>query len=272
MSSFFFVYDTVTIQTARNKEETWQQITTGLQHSLDHWEGGLHASGGAMVPDKTSWTLISFKWKNGNWRYQAIEDTPASLFVSDISQARHKMNRTEFNQATTSLGMEIARDGSMDAQVSRLTNASTLWASKMASSKLGGPNAWTALMSTLWKTLGYPLQATSLTRVECDKIMAPGISQWLQSMGFCRNFLRDLVHNPIGWQGLGIPHLHTTQEIVRLQALINHTGTGSYTGLLYRASSENLILETGIGTDVLSLPFLDLSPLAINSLIKTSWV
>lgn len=53
--------------------------------------------------------------------------------------------------------------------------------------------------------------------------------------------------------------------------MINHAVTGSSTGLLYRTSLENLILETGVGAYVLSLPYPALSPLATNSLIKSSW-
>jgi hypothetical protein len=144
------------------------------------------------VPANTSWTLISFKWKNGNWRYQTV-----SLFVLDIDHTCHRLTRLEFNQASTSLGVEIAPDGNMEAQVSRLTKASSLWVAQIATSKLGGPDTWIALTSTLWKTLGYPLQTTSMTRVACEKIMAPAITQGLRSMGFCRNFPHALVHAPI---------------------------------------------------------------------------
>ncbi len=50
--------------------ETWQEVPQGLQQALHFWEGGLRASGGAIVQAKTSWNLTSFKWNNGDWRYQ----------------------------------------------------------------------------------------------------------------------------------------------------------------------------------------------------------
>lgn len=54
-SGFSFVDDTNTIQTACNPAETWREVIQGLQHSLHHLEGGLRATGGAIVPKKKAW-------------------------------------------------------------------------------------------------------------------------------------------------------------------------------------------------------------------------
>jgi hypothetical protein len=52
-SGFSFVDDT-DIQTARSNQEMWQEVVHGLQTSMNHWEGGLRACGGAIVPSKTA--------------------------------------------------------------------------------------------------------------------------------------------------------------------------------------------------------------------------
>jgi len=56
-SGFSFVDDINTIQTACNPAETWREVIQGLQHSLKHWEGGLRATGGAIVPEKNGLEL-----------------------------------------------------------------------------------------------------------------------------------------------------------------------------------------------------------------------
>jgi hypothetical protein len=58
---------------------------------LDLWEGGLRASGGAIVPSKTAWNLTSFKWNNGIWKYQTVDETPATLAVKDIDRHLYLM-------------------------------------------------------------------------------------------------------------------------------------------------------------------------------------
>jgi hypothetical protein len=49
-------------------------VTSSLQSAVDHWEGGLKATCGAIVPEKTFWYLIDFSWSAGNWHYKMIED------------------------------------------------------------------------------------------------------------------------------------------------------------------------------------------------------
>ena len=38
-----------------------EQVVAKMQHSLDHWEGGLKATGGANAPEKTFWHLLAYK-------------------------------------------------------------------------------------------------------------------------------------------------------------------------------------------------------------------
>jgi hypothetical protein len=60
-SGVSFVDDPNTIQTARSNQDSWREVVEGLQTSLNIWEGGLRASGGALVPEKTTWHLSAFK-------------------------------------------------------------------------------------------------------------------------------------------------------------------------------------------------------------------
>jgi len=80
-----------------------------------------------------------------------------------------------------------------------------------------------------------------------------------------------LVHGPIQYNGLGLPHLFTVQEISQLQSIINHTSRETPTGLLYRAELENLILEVSVGEKILEKPYHPYSPLATNCLLKKTW-
>ncbi len=46
---------------------TNEEIVAALQESVDTWEGGLNATSGAIVPEKTFWFLIDFAWSAGQW-------------------------------------------------------------------------------------------------------------------------------------------------------------------------------------------------------------
>jgi hypothetical protein len=62
-----------------------------LQRSIDTWEGSLKATGGAIVPEKTFWQLIDFKFHAGTWQYKSIADSPGRLFVNDINGIRKEL-------------------------------------------------------------------------------------------------------------------------------------------------------------------------------------
>ncbi len=40
-----------------------------MQAALDLWNQGLSTTGGALIPEKSFWYSINFKWKSGRWQY-----------------------------------------------------------------------------------------------------------------------------------------------------------------------------------------------------------
>jgi hypothetical protein len=60
-AGYAFVDDTDLIQTAHDNIVTGSEVTQELQRAIDMWEGGLHATGGAIVPEKSHWYLVEFK-------------------------------------------------------------------------------------------------------------------------------------------------------------------------------------------------------------------
>jgi len=110
------------------------------------------------------------------------------------------------------------------------------WASSLKQGKLSKSKVWLVLISTLWRSLSYPLPAINLTKDQCEQLMAPALDYALPAMGICRNFPRVLVFTPEKYFCLGTPHLYTLQEIFRLSVLILHTERGTMTGLLGQAT------------------------------------
>lgn len=156
-------------------------------------------------------------------------------------------------------------------QYDTLKKAATLWASQIQKGKLSRADAWLALTSTIWKSLFYPLPTTCLSKQQCESIMSPAINQAVVAMGFRCNFPREVVFAPQKYLGLSIPHIHMWQEILCLQVISTHTAKDTFTGHLYRASLEYLIIEVGVGESVLYQNYCALHFLATPSLIRHTW-
>ena len=79
----FFVDDADLVEIVRSTVETVQEVAGLMQGSLMAWEGGLRATGVAIVPEKTQRYLIDFVWTDGQWKYASMEETEAGLVVRD---------------------------------------------------------------------------------------------------------------------------------------------------------------------------------------------
>jgi hypothetical protein len=130
---------------------------------------------------------------------------------------------------------------------------------------------WTAVQSTIFRTLAYPLPALNLSKKEWDGIMSPLLATVLPCLGICRHFPRAMVFAPVKVFGLGFQHLHTLQEITRMKDVVYHTANNTITGRLYRASLELLHIELGSFLPLHCISFSIFGILATPSLIKSTW-
>jgi hypothetical protein len=80
-----------------------------------------------------------------------------------------------------------------------------------------------------------------------------GINSRHKNSHICRHFSKDLIHGPASELGGGIPHLHTLEGILHVEALMGHSGRKGITGQLAKPSMEALILEMGVGEDIKDL-------------------
>jgi hypothetical protein len=262
---YAFVDDTDVIQSvlAESPEQA--------QAAIDTWEYSLKTTCGALGPEKTVWWLVSFKWNGNSWQYASIQDLPGELQVHDIHDNRKLITRLEPYQAYETLGVFLAPDGNLDAQVEKMHKAVTVWVDRLRTGRISKEETWLALQSTILCTLCYPLPAIRLSKSQCEEIMAPLLRYCLPALGICRNFPRKLFFSTYEYMGLYMQHLYTLQEIARLKDIIFHTFNETLTGNLYLSSLELLLLELGCSTLYpWTASLIDM--LSTASLIKASWI
>jgi len=60
-----------------------ESVTSQMQKAVTHWEGLLHAMGGALVPEKCFWYLIDFEHTNKKWSCKKCKQVPGSISLLD---------------------------------------------------------------------------------------------------------------------------------------------------------------------------------------------
>jgi hypothetical protein len=247
-------------------------LVAEMQEVVDTWEGGLRASGGALVPTKSYWFLISFIFERNRWRYARLEECPGVISIRDIDGlSRVELERLDIHEAKETLGVWIAMDGNQHAQTQALIALANLWADRVRTGKFSPAEAWYSLQYCIMKSLEYPLMATSMSKKQCDDIMKPIRSAALSALGSNRHLSLVVVHGPQRYQGMGIPDLWTVQGILKLWITIQHGDALTITGHQLRASMELHTLEIGLPGNLLQQDYSIYGQLATNSWLKHLW-
>lgn len=182
----------------------YQDLIWQMQQMVDSCEGSLAATSGAIVPSKTFWYLVDFS--GGNWAYKKISECPGQITVRNITGERETLRRMDTNVAEQKLSIHLAPDGNRRQQAQKMRDIAIEWVGKMKEGHLSRTEMWTALQSTVWRALMFPLPALNLTRKECQLIMAPLLEYILPALGICRNFQGKLVLAQKEFFGLCIKH------------------------------------------------------------------
>ncbi len=269
---YAFVDDTDVVHTAQDVNTTGEEIMRQMQTVIDHWEGGLRATGGAIVPKKSYWYLIDWIWERGKWRYATQEDIPGNLTIRDTcGTQRVILKRYDPDIAKETLGVFLAMNGNNKEEIIKLRNKTEEFAEQLRTGMISKWDAWYAITATIMKTLEYPMLATTITEDEWDFIMRPIRQSGLPKIQLASNFPRKVLYGPKKFQGMGIMHPFYTQELSHLALCLHEGESDTITGELLRASMEQLQLELGTPGHLMQLDFSTLGKLATDCWIKTVW-
>jgi hypothetical protein len=82
---YAFVDDTDVVHCAQDVHVA--DILLKMQDVVNHWEGGLLTTGGALVPSKSYWYLTDFIWKTDHWSYATITDIPGDITIGTVDSS-----------------------------------------------------------------------------------------------------------------------------------------------------------------------------------------
>jgi hypothetical protein len=270
-AGFLFVDDTDLFAIASSPTESSSDVNARMQQAVNAWHGGLHATGGALVPEKCSWCLVDFGWDRGSWYYRTSATLAGSLTIPVPSGAPVPITRHEPSDAIRVVGVIQALDGNMTQQIAVLKAKATTWGEQIRDGWVPRNLARKAIDSMIWPSLRYPLTACTLTEAQGAEITQTLYKYALPSLGACRNFPLAYRYAPTSLQGLALPHPYFEQGIQQICLILTHGAIDSPTGSLLRASLEQAQLEIGISTPFLSESFDTYGFLLTDCLWSSIW-
>ena len=114
------------------------------------------------------------------------------LSMHDDAGQRHSVYQCQLHEARKTLGIFLAPDGNMIAQIEYMYAKACTFAAKLKYSRLSGYDALCATNTRIMKTLEYPL--LTLTKVECSKIIFPILCSILGKMKIGLTIKREVLY------------------------------------------------------------------------------
>ena len=224
---------------------TAEEVHTKLQTLLTLWDKLMEVNGAAIAPDKCWWYLVDFVWNAGQWKYRDAGEERL-LKVRDKDNKVESLTYLPNSEAKEMVGVLLAPNGNQSDQWTALHNKATEWAGKIRSSPLDSDAVWTAMQCSIIKGLEYPLAATTLSKVQLDKIMTPVLSEALPRSGLTRKFPHSVLYGPIAYQGMGVTSLYDFQYCRHVQDIVDQTWRDTPTGKLIQINLEAVKVEAGL--------------------------
>ena len=267
-----FVDDTDLVLSSFDSEQTLDDITPLMQSAINTWEGGLRATGGALVPEK-SWVYpIKYSWNaKGDPQLTPTQELDINFTVKNSAQEIKQLQLVSPHSAKETLGVFLSPNGSHSTQIEYLKTKTTTWANKIRTHNISPHNALLSLHTTIMSTLKYPAPALSLTRHDWHQITKPILQSGLQAAGICSKFPKPLRHGTTKNLGLHIPCMYLTQGILKIMKYMSFISSPSILGQMLRLCEQNIKLELGLSGNLYTTPYATTHFLTTTSWIKQLW-
>ena len=246
-------------------------VAAEMKGMLAMWDHLMEVTGAAIAPDKCWWYLADFSWKDGKW---TMVDAGAEeeLTVRDKDGNICPLTYLRVSESKEMLGIFLAPDGNDKAQLKKLKSKVHSWVEFLSTGGLDWGTVWTALRTTIMKSIAYALPATSFTEKQIKEILVPLYRVALPRSGFTMSYPRDVLHGPVALQGNGLDYLYDMQYTNHIRDILDYGHKQNVTGKFVRLAIEGIKLEAGIQGPLFefrkSLPYLNTT----NSWVYKTWL
>ena len=223
-----------------------------MQATIELWEGLVKATGGVMAPHKSWWYLVDYTWSNGRWKFKSAGED-LQMFANDDSGAKISLQYLQPGVATKMLGVYMAPNGNNARQVRYMRGKTTEWANNIRRGNLTQTQTYIATVSTIWKTVEYPLTALDLTVNEIKSTIWPIHKVALKKMGIHPCISSSIREGPRRLLGVGLSNPFNTQGVRRILAIMEHLWHKTPTGDLLLLNLEDLMVELGVFGSLFSI-------------------
>jgi hypothetical protein len=272
LSAILYVDDTDLLHIDLSKNETVDEVHNEIKANVKSWGNLLITTGGVLQPEKCFYSIISFVWKDGQWRN--ADNTVRGDFGVNVplpggmeAPIAHK----KVDHAEKTLGAMTSPDGKSVASIAMMQEKAQGWINAMRGGHLHHCNVWFLLKVQFWPRVGYGLCSTTATFRELKQALHWQYYQILPLEGVVRHTTVASRTIDSGFYGVGLPHVGVEATIAMTNKLLMHLGCSTATGRFMQISYSLLLVELGMSFQPLQEDYDKHNHLVTHSWMKMLW-
>ncbi len=252
LSAILYVDDTDLLHIDLTKDKSAYEVHETIQTSVNSWGNLLIATGGVLQPSKCFYSIISFEWENGLWKY--ANNSPKEEFGITVplpGGTAAAIGHKSIKHGEKTLGTMTSPDGNSTASITMIQEKAQQWINAVWNGHLHRRNVWFLVKVQLWPRISYGLCSSTATfqgledalHREYYQILPLGRVVWTAPV---RSQSIDA-----GFFGVSLPHLGVEALIGMANKLLMHYGCHTATGRFMQMSYCLFYLELGLSFQLL---------------------
>jgi hypothetical protein len=133
------------------KDESIVEVHNAIQNNVNSWGNLLIATGGVLQPSKCFYSIISFKWINGIWKY-ANNSLKGEFGITVLLPRGSKavIDHKSIDHAEKTLGAMTSLDGNSCPSLQMIQEKAQQWINAVRNGHLHHRKVWFLLKVQFW--------------------------------------------------------------------------------------------------------------------------
>jgi hypothetical protein len=154
------------------KNKTVNEVHTAIQESANSWGNLLIATGGALQPSKCFYSIISFDWINGAWKYTSNAQLGEfGVTVPLLGGGKAGIGHRLVCHTKKTLRAMTSPDGNSRASIVMMQEKAQQWVNNVHNGHLHRRNVWFLLKVQLWSRIGYGICSSTAMFEDLSKAL-----------------------------------------------------------------------------------------------------
>ena len=128
LTAILYVDDTDILHINLTQDESVDEVHNAIQSSVNSWGNLLIATGGALQPSKCFYSVISFEWSNGEWKYSNNNKKEEFGITVPLPGGKEApIDHKSVDHAEKTLGAMTAPDGDSAGSIQMMQEKAQAW-------------------------------------------------------------------------------------------------------------------------------------------------